>query len=188
MILPQMFKQPWKKLNGISSFLCFRLSVLVSCLHLLANIIHERVRPLFVRDTRFHQVQSVALKLIEADTCVAKMSRCRITYSSGLEEMINEQINMELANSAEYLAISVYCARDDVGLPNVAKAFMKRSDEERDHAKEFMEFQLKRGGRIHLEAINSPKDDFDTSPLKNVALVMYEAALKLEKKVSTCTL
>lgn len=46
-----------------------------------------------------------------------------------------------------------YFKRDDVALPGFAKFFKENSEEEREHAEKFMEFQNKRGGRIVLQDI-----------------------------------
>ncbi len=46
-----------------------------------------------------------------------------------------------------------YFQRDDVALRGFAKFFKKNSEEEREHAEKFMEFQNKRGGRILLQDI-----------------------------------
>ena len=53
------------------------------------------------------------------------------------------------------------------------------SEEEREHAQKFMEFQNKRGGRIVLQDINKPsKQEW------NNGLEAMEAALELEKTVN----
>ncbi len=46
-----------------------------------------------------------------------------------------------------------YFQRDDVALRGFAKFFKKNSEEEREHAEKFMEFQNKRGGRILLQDV-----------------------------------
>lgn len=53
------------------------------------------------------------------------------------------------------------------------------SDEEREHAQKFMDFQNKRGGRVVLHDIQKPsKQDW------NNGLEAMEAALELEKTVN----
>ena len=99
------------------------------------------------------------------------MSRIRQNFHEECEALINKQINMELyasyvylsmviisickyhvfqifiicfiiKNLATYFSQSYYFARDDVALHGYAKYFKKNSDEERDHAQKFMDYQV----------------------------------------------
>ena len=70
------------------------------------------------------------------------MSRIRQNFHEECEALINKQINMELYASYVYLSMSYYFARDDVALHGYAKYFKKNSDEERDHAQKFMDYQV----------------------------------------------
>ncbi len=83
-------------------------------------------------------------------------SQIRMNYHEDCEASINKQINMELYASYVYMSMSCYFERDDVALPGMCKFFKEASDEERDHAKLFMKYQNKRGGRIVLQAIAAP--------------------------------
>jgi len=107
------------------------------------------------------------------------MSRIRQNYHEDCEARINKQINMELYASYVYLSMSYYYDRDDVAMPGFAKYFKKASDEERDHAQLFMDYQNKRGGRIVLQDIGKPAQDEWGTPLQGI-----EAALELEKTVN----
>ena len=69
--------------------------------------------------------------------------------------------------------------RDDVALPGFHKYFKQMSDEEREHAQKFMEFQNKRGGRIVLQDVAKPSKQEWTNGLEAM-----EAALELEKTVN----
>uniref|UniRef100_A0A8C1C0U3 Ferritin n=1 Tax=Cyprinus carpio carpio TaxID=630221 RepID=A0A8C1C0U3_CYPCA len=76
-----------------------------------------------------------------------------------------------------------YFERDDVALPGFAKFFKKNSEEEREHAEKFMEFQNKRGGRIMLQDVKKPeRDEWDNG------LTAMQCALQLEKKVNQALL
>merc|ERR1711953_793595 len=88
-----------------------------------------------------------------------KMSRIRQNFHEECEALINKQINMELYASYVYLSMSYYFARDDVALHGYAKYFKKNSDEERDHAQKFMDYQNKRGGRVVLKEVAKPNND-----------------------------
>merc|ERR1711944_28890 len=108
-----------------------------------------------------------------------KMSRVRQNFHEESEAMINKQINMELYASYVYMSMSFYFSRDDVALHGFAKYFKTNSDEEREHAQKFMEYQNKRGGRVVLKDVAKPnQDEWGT------CLEAFEAALALEKTVN----
>lgn len=66
-----------------------------------------------------------------------------------------------------------------MALKGFSKFFKKSSDEEREHAEKFMEFQNKRGGRIVLQDITKPtKDEW------GCGVDVMQAALELEKAVN----
>ena len=60
------------------------------------------------------------------------------------ESLINKHINMDLNSSYIYLLMNNYFARDDVALHGFAKYFKKNSDEEREHATKFMDYQKRK--------------------------------------------
>lgn len=86
---------------------------------------------------------------------------------------------MELYASYCYHSMSYYFNRDDVALPGFAKFFKESSDEEREHAEKFMEYQNKRGGRIVLQDIKKPERDEWGTGADAMAV-----ALQLEKSVN----
>lgn len=72
--------------------------------------------------------------------------------------------------------------RDDIALLGHYKYFQKASDDEREHAKRFMEYLNKRGGRIVLTDVEAPeKQEWGT------AVEAMHAALELEKRVNEVT-
>lgn len=74
---------------------------------------------------------------------------------------------------------SYYFDRDDIALPGLKKYFEDSSKEETEHAKKFMEYMNKRGGRIHLTDILAPdKQEWGTAQDAMIA------ALELEKNVN----
>ena len=107
------------------------------------------------------------------------MSKIRQNYHEDCEALINKQINMELHASYVYMSMNFYFSRDDVAYPGFAKYFGKNSDEEREHAQKFMEYQNNRGGRIVLKNVEKPSQDDWGSPADAI-----EAALELEKTVN----
>jgi len=111
------------------------------------------------------------------------LSQVRQNYHEESEAAINKQVNMELYASYVYLSMASYFDRDDVALHGFHEYFKKQSDEERDHAKKFMEYQNKRGGRTILQDIPKPPKDEWGSPLEAM-----QAALELEKTVNQALL
>jgi len=103
----------------------------------------------------------------------------RQNFNEACEAAINKQINLELYASYVYLSLSHHYERDDVALPGMAKFMSKNSDEERDHAKMFMEYQNKRGGRIRLLPISAPARQEWGNLLEGL-----QTALDLEKQVN----
>ncbi|KAF5282201.1 hypothetical protein FQR65_LT02898 [Abscondita terminalis] len=100
-------------------------------------------------------------------------------FHKDCEAAINKQINLELYASYVYLSMSYYFDRDDIALPGLHKYFMKASDDEREHARMFMEYMNKRGGRIVLNDVSAP-DKQEWGP----ACDAMSSALELEKKVN----
>ncbi|KAG2335058.1 hypothetical protein Bca4012_016049 [Brassica carinata] len=107
-------------------------------------------------------------------------SLARQRYADSSEAAINEQINVEYNVSYVYHSMYAYFDRDNVALKGLAKFFKESSDEEREHAEKFMEYQNKRGGRVKLHPIVSPVSDFEHAE-KGDALYAMELALSLEK-------
>jgi len=110
------------------------------------------------------------------------MSAIRQNYSEACEAAINKQINMELYASYVYQSMAYHFDRDDIALKGMFDFMKKSSDEEREHAQMFMEYQNKRGGRIVFQDIKAPAVDW------NSHIHALEEALALEKKVNEALL
>jgi ferritin heavy chain len=110
------------------------------------------------------------------------MSAIRQNYNEACEAAVNKQINMELYASYVYQSMAYHFDRDDIALPGMFGFFKKSSDEERQHAQMFMEYQNKRGGRIVFQDIKAPAVDW------NSHVHALEEALALEKKVNEAIL
>ncbi|XP_024995734.1 ferritin-4, chloroplastic-like [Cynara cardunculus var. scolymus] len=111
---------------------------------------------------------------------VPQQSLARQKYADDSESVINEQINVEYNVSYVYHAMYAYFDRDNVALKGLAKFFKESSEEEREHAEKFMEYQNKRGGKVKLQSIIMPLSEFDHAE-KGDALYAMELALSLEK-------
>ncbi|CAN4095754.1 unnamed protein product [Withania somnifera] len=88
--------------------------------------------------------------------------------------------NVEYTVSYVYHAMYAYFDRDNVALKGLAKFFKESSEEEREHAEKFIEYQNKRGGKVKLQSILMPLSEFDHTE-KGDALYAMELALSLEK-------
>uniref|UniRef100_A0A0V0HQB2 Ferritin n=1 Tax=Solanum chacoense TaxID=4108 RepID=A0A0V0HQB2_SOLCH len=88
--------------------------------------------------------------------------------------------SVEYNVSYVYHAMYAYFDRDNVALKGLAKFFKESSEEEREHAEKFMEYQNKRGGKVKLQSILMPLSEFDHAE-KGDALYAMELALSLEK-------
>ena len=64
-------------------------------------------------------------------------------------------------------------------MPGFAKFFKHNSDEEREHAEQFMKYQNKRGGSVILKDIQRPEKD-----AWGTGLDALQTALELEKTVN----
>jgi len=106
-------------------------------------------------------------------------SAIRQNYHSESEALINKQINMELYASYVYMAMGNFFTREDQAMHGFAKFFKTSSDEERDHAQKFMDYQNSRGGTICLKDISKPRKES-----WNTILEAMEDALALEKEVN----
>ncbi|VVB12828.1 unnamed protein product [Arabis nemorensis] len=124
----------------------------------------------------FEEVKKADLAIpITSNTSLARQR-----YADVCEATINEQINVEYNVSYVYHSMYAYFDRDNVALKGLAKFFKESSDEEREHAEKFMEYQNKRGGRVKLHPIVSPISEFEHGE-KGDALYAMELALSLEK-------
>ncbi|KAK4530035.1 hypothetical protein CCYA_CCYA03G0892 [Cyanidiococcus yangmingshanensis] len=109
-------------------------------------------------------------------------SRARLAFTKSCEEAINNQINVEFTASYAYHALYAYFDRDTVALPGFAKFFLNQAEEEREHALKLIQYQNKRGGRVHLKPIAVPAMHFQVEENADAVYAM-ELALQLEKFV-----
>ena len=112
------------------------------------------------------------------------MSYCRKkNWSSENEIRINKQIGLELYASHAYNNLYSYFKSDAVGFNGIAEYFKKCSDEEIEHARQFMDYQNIRGGRVELGMIESPLFEFNINSDKSILHQALYYALELEQKV-----
>lgn len=93
-----------------------------------------------------------------------------------IEAAINKQINAEFYSGYLYLSMATYF--EDKNLPGFAKWMEIQQQEENFHAMKMYKYINDRGGRVILETIEKPKNEWN-----NIAEVINDA-LEHEKKVT----
>ena len=96
--------------------------------------------------------------------------------SKTIQDAINEQINKELYSSYLYLAMSAYCAEQNMS--GFASWMSMQSREETTHGMKLYGYVHDRSGHVELEAIDKPHPKFK-SPAD-----MFKQVVEHEQKVS----
>ncbi len=96
--------------------------------------------------------------------------------SKSLQDALNDQINKELYSAYLYLGMSAWCEAQN--LPGAAHWLRAQAAEEQEHALKFFDFIADRGGRIALQAIAQPPQEFTS------LLDLFEQVLEHERKVT----
>lgn len=94
-------------------------------------------------------------------------------FSESLTKLINNQINYEFFSEHVYLAMSAYCADQD--LDGFANFFRIQAEEERFHALKFFDYLVDMNARVRIINSPEPKNDYDS------ILEAFKAALEHEK-------
>jgi len=97
-------------------------------------------------------------------------------HSEKIISALNKQLNLELFSSYLYLSMSAYF--DSVNLSGFASWTKIQSAEEYEHSMKFFDFLNQLGGKIVLDAISKPKNDW------NSAFEVYEDIYEHEQKVT----
>ena len=79
--------------------------------------------------------------------------------SEKLMSAINDQINYEFYSEFIYLAMAAYC--EDLDLTGFANYYTVQAQEERAHAMKFFNYVNSMNGRVLLEAIKKPENNFE---------------------------
>lgn len=96
--------------------------------------------------------------------------------SEKIEKALNEQINAEFWSA--YLYLSMAMNFESKGLPGIANWYKVQFKEEQAHAEIFMNYVVRRGGRVALAPIAAVETDWAT-PLE-----AFAATLAHERKVT----
>ena len=96
--------------------------------------------------------------------------------SKTMERAINRQIKAEFYSAYLYLAMAAHA--ESAGLSGFAHWMKVQSQEEIEHGMKFFKYVNERGGRVVLEAIDRPPEEFE-SPLD-----LFEKTLEHEQHVT----
>lgn len=96
--------------------------------------------------------------------------------SKKVEAAMNGQLAVELQSAYEYLSMSAYCESESFG--GFATWLRAQWQEELDHAMRFYTFITDRSGRVSLQAVPQPRDDYGS------LLEVFETALAQEQSVT----
>ncbi|MDZ4121163.1 MAG: ferritin [Candidatus Cloacimonadaceae bacterium] len=96
--------------------------------------------------------------------------------SKKLEKAINAQINRELFSEYLYLSMSAWFAQ--ASLDGYANWMAIQAQEEHYHAMKFFNYVIERGGKVILDKIDKPENDFK-NPTK-----AFEMTLKHEQFIT----
>ena len=99
-----------------------------------------------------------------------------MTLNAKLTQMLNEQINNEMASSYIYLAMAAWF--EQTPYAGFASWMFNQSREETMHALKFYQYVVDRDAVVELQPITKPKADFQ-SPID-----VFEHSLKQEQKVT----
>ncbi len=96
--------------------------------------------------------------------------------SKKIESALNQQIQSEFYSAYLYLSMSAYC--QEIHLDGFAHWLQVQSKEEIGHAMRLYNYLDNRGGRVILQAIDRPPENFK-SPRR-----MFEQILKSEQEIT----
>jgi len=96
--------------------------------------------------------------------------------SEKMEQALNEQVKWELWSSYLYLSMASYF--EDMGLMGFASWMKVQEQEEKFHATKFYGYTFERGGRIKLQTLEAPENNWK-SPM-----AAFQDTLKHEQGVT----
>lgn len=96
--------------------------------------------------------------------------------SKTMQDAINAHIQVEMHSASLYLSMSAYC--ESINFRGFAHWMRVQSHEEMQHAMKLFDYLIDRGGRVLLDGIEQPQQDFK-SPRD-----VFEQTLEHEKKIT----
>ena len=97
--------------------------------------------------------------------------------SKKVKEALNRQINAEMYSAYLYLSMASYF--ESIDLEGCASWMKAQTQEEMIHAMKIYDFVIERGGRVLLDAIKAPQQEWDS------ALAVFEHAYEHEQYVTS---
>lgn len=95
--------------------------------------------------------------------------------SKELVKLLNDQVNSEWYSAYMYLAIYTYY--EDKNLNGLANWFNVQTQEERDHARLFMQYLMNNGEKAILQDVKAPLAEFDGFREPLVAALAHERVI-----------
>ncbi|NQS90073.1 ferritin [Patescibacteria group bacterium] len=80
--------------------------------------------------------------------------------SENMIKRLNRQMNREIYSGYLYVGMAAYAT--ELGAAGVANWFTVQMQEEMSHARKFYDYVNQQGGRVRLEAIEEPPQDFSS--------------------------
>ncbi|CEL93591.1 unnamed protein product [Vitrella brassicaformis CCMP3155] len=102
----------------------------------------------------------------------------RQNYHEKVEEALNAHLRMEFQAFYTYRAIAAYFGRSDIALPGFYQFFKGQSEEELEHAQQFIDYMNTRGGIFIAQDLDAPPYDFKSGT------AALKTALKMERDVN----
>ena len=96
--------------------------------------------------------------------------------SEKLMKALNDQYNFEMLSGYYYLAMASYCESEN--MKGMGHFLVEQAKEEYEHAMKFYEFINDMDGRVTMQAIPEPKNEYSSF------LEVFETALEHEQKVT----
>ena len=97
--------------------------------------------------------------------------------SEKLLNALNDQFNLELLSGYYYMAMASYCSSENMN--GFSHFLHEQSKEEYEHAMKFYEFLNDIDGRVKMQAMSEPKNDY------NSFLEVFQEALAHEELVTS---
>ena len=94
-----------------------------------------------------------------------------------LMKALNDQFNYEMLSGYYYVGMAAYCEFEN--MKGMAHFLNEQAKEEYEHAMKFYDFINDMGGRVTVQAMPEPKNDYSSF------LEVFETALHHEKSVTT---
>ena len=82
-------------------------------------------------------------------------------FTERMQAAINEQIALEMWSANIYLSMSAHFA--SLGLDGFAHWYRQQYKEELDHAEDMIQYVIRRGGQVKIQAIPAVDTEFDSA-------------------------